>query len=124
MTLFKKGKVFGGLGQFHTYGLRTHDLSKRIKERVAPGLNQHGGEEHGATGALVFNRVGAACAFLVEYEDMRDVADWAVKNLPFDRLYFYGPDRPIHVSWSSAPAFLAYEMRLTITGRHIPRPFQ
>ena len=107
-----------------TFGFCSHDLGKHIKERVAPGLDQHAGEEHGATGALICNRGGAACDFLVEYEDMREVADWAVKNLPIDRLYFYSPDRPIHVSWSSAPAFLAYEMRLTNTGRRIPRAFK
>lgn len=107
-----------------TYGFCSHDLSKHIKERIAPGLDQHAGEEHKDTGALICNRGGAACDFLVEYEDMREVADWAVKNLPFDRLYFYGSDRPVHISWSSEPAFLAYEMRPTQSGRRIPRPFK
>jgi hypothetical protein len=107
-----------------TYGFCSHDLSKHIKERVAPSLDQHAGEEHGATGALICTRGGAACDFLVEYEDMREVADWAVKNLPFDRLYFYDSDRPVHISWSPAPAFLAYEMRPTASGRRMPRPFK
>lgn len=31
---------------------------------------------------------------------MLEVAQWIVSNLPFDRLYFYGNDRPIHVSYS------------------------
>ena len=107
-----------------TYGFCSHDLSKHIKERVAPSLDQHAGEEHGATGALICTRGGAACDFLVEYEDMREVADWAVKNLQVDRLYFYGSDRPIHISWSSAPSFLAYEMRPTKSERRIPRPYK
>lgn len=107
-----------------TYGFCSHDLSKHIKVRVAPTLDQHAGEERRATGALICNRGGAACDFLVEYEDMREVADWTLKNLPFDRLYFYGSDRPVHISWSSAPAFLAYEMRPNKSGRRIPRPFK
>ena len=107
-----------------TYGFCSQELSKHIKGRVAPTLDQHAGEERRSPGALICNRGGAACDFLVEDEDMREVADWAVKNLPFDRLYFYGSDRPVHISWSPAPAFLAYEMRPTTTGRRMPRPFK
>jgi hypothetical protein len=29
---------------------------------------------------------------------MLEVAQWIVANTPFDRLYFYGDDKPIHVS--------------------------
>ena len=35
---------------------------------------------------------------IVEDESMLDVARWLVSNTNFDRLYFYGDDRPIHVS--------------------------
>jgi hypothetical protein len=41
--------------------------------------------------------------FLVEDEDMGEVADWIAENVPFDRLYFYGINRPIHVSYSQTP---------------------
>jgi len=30
---------------------------------------------------------------------MLEVAQWIVKNTPFDRLYFYGDHRPLHVSY-------------------------
>jgi hypothetical protein len=30
---------------------------------------------------------------------MLEVAQWIVQHTPFDRLYFYGADRPIHVSY-------------------------
>lgn len=107
-----------------TYGFCSHELSKNIKERIAPDLDQHAGEERRSNNLLICNRGGAACDFLVEDEDMREVAIWAVENLPFDRLYFYGSDRPIHISWSPAHASKAYEMRLTKSGRRIPRPFK
>jgi hypothetical protein len=71
----------------------------------------------------VCNRGGAAWDFLVEDEDMRDVAEWIIANLPLDRLYFYGPDRPIHVSYAPEPARLSYQMVSTLGGRSMPRPF-
>jgi hypothetical protein len=47
-----------------------------------------------------------------------------MSNLPFDRLYYYGRDRPIHVSHSRAPEKRAFHMVPTSNGRRIPRPFQ
>ena len=37
--------------------------------------------------------------FIVEDENMLEVAQWVVANTPFDRLYFYADDKPIHVSF-------------------------
>lgn len=107
-----------------TYGFCSHELGKHIRERVAPKLDQHAGEERNPSGSLICNRGGAACDFLVEDEDMREVAEWAVKNLEFDRLYFYGSDRPVHISWSPTPSLKAIEMRPTNAGKLIPRPFR
>ncbi|BBL72918.1 hypothetical protein [Methylomagnum ishizawai] len=65
----------------------------------------------------------AAVDFLVEDEDMAEVARWIMANLPFDRLYFYGRERPIHVSSSAEPVGEAYEMR-EINGRRVPGKFK
>jgi hypothetical protein len=43
--------------------------------------------------------LGGAIDFIVEDESMLEVAHWIVAKTPFDRLYFYGDDRPIHVSF-------------------------
>ena len=107
-----------------TYGFCSHELGQHIKSRIAPNLDQHASEERRSTGPLICTRGGAACDFLVEDEDMREVATWVVKNLPYDRLYFYGSDRPLHVSWSREPSRKAYEMRLSNSGRRLPRPFK
>ena len=107
-----------------TYGFCSQELGKHIRERVAPKLDQHAGEERKPSGSLICNRGGAACDFFVEDEDMREVADWAVKNLEFDRLYFYGSDRPIHISWSPTPSLKAIEMRPTNARKLMPRPFR
>lgn len=81
-----------------TYGFSSAELTRNIQRGIAPRLDQHAACERGPQGAFVCERGGAACDFLVEDEDMREVAEWITANPPFDRLYFYGPDRPIHVS--------------------------
>jgi DNA phosphorothioation-associated putative methyltransferase len=106
-----------------TYGFSSSELIRNIKRGIAPKLDQHASCERGARGAFVCERGGAACDFIVEDEDMREVAEWIVANLPFDRLYFYGPDRPIHVSYAPEPACLSYQMHLVPSGRMLPRPF-
>ena len=106
-----------------TYGFASAELTRNIARRIAPKLDQHAGCERGARGALVCQRGGAACDFIVEDEDMREVAEWIIANLPFDRLYFYASGRPIHVSYSTEPAGLAYCMVESSAERLMPRPF-
>ena len=54
---------------------------------------------------------------------MREVADWIIANLPFDRLYFYGADRPIHVSYGPQNSRAAFEMVGTAAGALVPRRY-
>lgn len=107
-----------------TYGFASAGLTKHIQGAIAPKLDQHACCELNSRGAPVCPRGGAACDFIVEDEDMAAVADWIIANLPFDRLYFYGRDRPLHLSWSSNPASEAFAMVRSPTGRLIPRPFR
>lgn len=106
-----------------TYGFSSTELARNIRRGIAPKLDQHVACERGPKGTLICNRGGAACDFIVEDEDMREVAKWIVVNLPFDRLYFYGSDRPIHVSYAPEPARLPYRMLASMGGRLMPRPF-
>lgn len=106
-----------------TYGFSSTELTRGIRRGIAPKLDQHAACERGQKGAFICNRGGAACDFLVEDEDMEEVAKWIWANLPFDRLYFYGQDRPIHVSFSSKPTGLSYRMVASSSVRTIPRPF-
>ena len=55
-------------------------------------------------GNLICKRTGAACDFIIVGADMREVAEWTLMNTDADRVYFYGADRPVHVSHSSTPA--------------------
>ena len=52
---------------------------------------------------------------------MEEVALWVAANTPFDRLYFYGKDRPIHVSYSNTPARQFVRMSPGASGTLIPR---
>jgi hypothetical protein len=72
---------------------------------------------------MICSRGGAACDLLVEDEDMEQVADWIIANLPFDRLYFYGPDRPVHVSYSERGERKAYRLVAIDGGRFLPRRY-
>ena len=82
-----------------TYGFASAALTKTIEGRIAPNLDQHAGHEVNRRGKPICARLGAAVDFIVEDEDMVEVAKWITQNIPFDRLYVYGPDRPLHVSY-------------------------
>ncbi|WP_368622615.1 DNA phosphorothioation-associated putative methyltransferase [Paraburkholderia sp. BR13444] len=107
-----------------TYGFSSPELSKQIQSGIAPKLDQHAACEHSSRGKLLCERGGAACDFIVDDEAMDEVALWIIDHTPFDRLYFYGPDRPIHVSYSNEPAGVAYMMVRSTDGKLMPRPFR
>jgi DNA phosphorothioation-associated putative methyltransferase len=81
-----------------TYGFCSPALAKAIPGRIDPKRDQHAAHERNRAGRPVCERLGAAVDFLVEDEDMLEVARWVVANTPFDRLYFYGKSAPVHVS--------------------------
>lgn len=104
-----------------TYGFCSHELGKHIKKRVAPKLDQHASHELNTKKTLICPRLGAAVDFIVEDENMREVADWVVENTPFDRLYFYGENRPIHVSYGPEQKKEYVDLVITDSGRQVPR---
>lgn len=106
-----------------TYGFASQALTKHIKGRIAPELDQHASHELNRLGRPICSRLGAAVDFRVEDEDMLEVARWVMKNLPFDRLYVYGADRPIHLSFSSQPNRSAFLMRQNRPGSYTPAKF-
>jgi hypothetical protein len=87
---------FGGIEL--TYGFCSPELAKHIKGSIDPKRDQHAAHELNTRGNLICERKGAACDFIIPDENMLEVAQWIVQNTPFDRLYFYGNDKPLHVS--------------------------
>ena len=107
-----------------TYGFASTTLTKHIRQGIAPKLDQHAACEHNGRSRAICERGGAACDFIVDHEDMKEVANWIIENLPFDRLYFYGADRPIHLSFSPNLSREAFSLSHTRNGRLIPRPYE
>ena len=103
-----------------TYGFCSHELGKHIKKRVAPKLDQHSAHELNSKNNLICSRLGAAVDFIVVDENMREVADWIAENTLFDRLYFYGVDRPIHISYGPEQKNEYIDLVMTKSGRQVP----
>ncbi|MBB1317143.1 hypothetical protein H5123_05760 [Shewanella sp. SR43-4] len=91
-----------------TYGFCSPELVRKIAKNrnphIAPKLDQHCSHELNQNQKIICDRLGAACDFtLVSNKDdkpidMQLVAQWMCENLKFDRLYYYGKHRPIHIS--------------------------
>ena len=89
-----------------TYGFCGNKLSQAIKKGkggIYPPLDQHAGMEVNKTGKLICPRGGIAADFHCLPVSSLEVAKYIVAKLPFDRLYYYGNKRPIHVSVNSDP---------------------
>jgi hypothetical protein len=93
-----------------TYGFCSKDLKRFLAQkdpetgikngRVDPSHDQHMAHEKNRNGKYYCDRLGAACDFrLVGLESDR-LVEWILEQqLPFDSLYYYGSDRPIHISY-------------------------
>lgn len=104
-----------------TYGFAAPELYRHIGAKIAPKLDQHAGCELRQSGAPICPRRGQACDLRVLDTSSRVVAAYVVQHLPFDRLYYYGPERPLHVSVGPENTRYACEMKPGPSGRLIPR---
>ncbi len=92
-----------------TYGFTNYALTRYVQKHskadTAIAIDQHASYEQNLRGNYICKRGGAACDIYVEgYENrMHEVVQYICDNIEFDRLYFYGKDRPIHISWNEAP---------------------
>jgi len=109
-----------------TYGFTSPVLLKEIKKlnpsHIAPNLDQHASYEVNARVNIICNRGGAACdIFVAGFEsNMYAVAKWAADNLPFDRIYLYGNDRPIHISIGPEHSRFIQVMNTNKDGKRFP----
>ncbi|WP_242024511.1 hypothetical protein [Trichocoleus sp. FACHB-591] len=68
--------------------------------RVAPSRDQHMAHEVNRNGKYYCDRLGAACDFYILGLESDRLVEWILEQrLPFDSLYYYGSDRPIHISY-------------------------
>jgi hypothetical protein len=95
-----------------TYGFCSSQLNKHIPKNNYPKLDQHAGHELNRKGNLICERLGFAADFTVPGVSSLIVSRYIVSKLRFDRLYYYGHDRPIHVSLNKNSIYSVVLMRL------------
>jgi DNA phosphorothioation-associated putative methyltransferase len=104
-----------------TYGFCSAQLAKEIPGRICPKLDQHASHEINRQKNPICKRLGAAVDFMINDESMLEVAQWIVANTSFDRLYFYGKDKPIHVSFGPNQDGQVVRMVPSKAGKLVPR---
>ncbi|GAA0575963.1 hypothetical protein GCM10009416_13350 [Craurococcus roseus] len=104
-----------------TYGFASPALARHVPGRIDPARDQHAGHELKPDGSPVCARLGQAADFRVGAVCSGRIAAWIAGRLPFDRLYFYGADRPLHVSVGPAEARAVVTMLPGPSGRRVPR---
>lgn len=93
-----------------TYGFCSPSLRKYLDKkdpltgkkngRIDPSRDQHLAHELNKNNKYYCQRLGAASDFLIIDIPSNQVVEWILEQqLPFDSLYFYGKDRPIHISY-------------------------
>ena len=93
-----------------TYGFCSADLRRFLQQkdpqtgqrygRIDPTRDQHMAHERNRQGRYICDRLGAACDFQIRDLPSDQVVNWIVAQaLPFDSIYFYGSDRPLHLSY-------------------------
>ena len=104
-----------------TYGFCSKDLKRfisREKSRVCFEVDQHMACEINSKGNYFCCHRGAACDFQIVGTDSRKVIGF-LRRLDFDSIYYYGPDRTVHVSWSENPRRKIWEF----TAQNTPKPY-
>jgi hypothetical protein len=107
-----------------TYGFTSSALKRYITAKspagTAPDIDQHSSCELNTAGNQICSRKGAACDISVEGASMAEVVRYIVTNLNYDRIYYYGTNRPLHISCSSEPTKHLQIMKESEKGRRYP----
>ncbi len=92
---------------------------------VMDGAPEHGGRNMGfrPMEMLLIGARGCSSFDVVQIlqKGRHDLEKWIMQNTPFDRLYFYGDKRPIHVSYSPEPKGECVDMIENKAGRQMPK---
>jgi hypothetical protein len=104
-----------------TYGFASHALTRLIPGRIDPSRDQHAGHERKGDGNPICPRLGQAVDFRVNGICSGRIAAWVAHRLPFDRIYFYGPERPLHISVGPEEKRAVITMLAGSSGRLVPQ---
>jgi hypothetical protein len=109
-----------------TYGFVSPELNRFIQKNSSPGtypsIDQHAASELNNANSHICKRHGLACDFIINgYEKKMDqVMLFIVNNLNFDKIYYYGNDKPLHVSVGNESERHLQIMNISDKGRRIP----
>ncbi|MBA6349924.1 hypothetical protein [Colwellia sp. BRX8-9] len=109
-----------------TYGFVSPELNRYIQKNspsgTYPSIDQHAASELNNFSNHICKRHGLACDFIINgYEKQMDqVMLFIVNNLDFDKIYYYGNDRPLHVSVGNESERHLQIMNVSDKGRRIP----
>ena len=104
-----------------TYAFASPRLTRHVAGLIHPPVDQHAGHELDRAGKLVCPRLGLAADLRVPGVDSRDVALFVAEHTEFDRIYFYGAERPLHVSVGPERKRQIVHLSRGPSGRRIPR---
>ena len=102
-----------------TYGFAGPALTAAVSRRIAPRLDQHAGHELDRRGQPICSRLGQAVDLVAVDHSSFALARFIIDQTPFDRLYLYGSDRPLHVSSGPQDTRQVVVMR-TLGARLVP----
>ncbi|MBA6293771.1 hypothetical protein H4J58_03880 [Colwellia sp. MB3u-70] len=109
-----------------TYGFVSPELNRFIQKNSSsgtyPSIDQHAASELNNANNHICKRHGLACDFIINgYEKQMDqVMLFIVNNLSFDKIYYYGNDKPLHVSVGNESERHLQIMNISDKGRRIP----
>jgi hypothetical protein len=109
-----------------TYGFISAELNTYIQKNSAsgtyPSIDQHAASELNKYNNPICKRSGLACDFYINgYETKMDkVMQFIVDKLNFDKIYYYGKERPLHVSVGINEEKHLQVMNMSEKGRRIP----
>ena len=104
-----------------TYAFASQGLTRHIKRRIAPALDQHAGSELRKDGRPVCPRGGQAVDFRIAGAEPGEIAAFIAATVPFDRLYLYDGSDVVHCSVGPEASKQIVKMVLTDSGRLVPR---
>jgi hypothetical protein len=104
-----------------TYAFSSAALTRQIQGRTSPARDQHASCELNAKGKPICPRLGIAVDFRIRGISSSDVALFIVEGTEFDRLYYYGEERPVHVSVGPERKGQVVQMLPGASGKLVPR---
>lgn len=106
-----------------TFAFCSPELAREIKKRpnphISPKHDQHSGLELNRFGKLICERGGFAVDFKSTKFSSYEISKWIYESLNFDRMYLYGKNSPLHISYSDKNLKSLIIMK-TINNRRIP----